>query len=89
MATHKAAQKKVRFDYEAMRAAATSDNRAIRKRSFVEYFERFNEFPSYLFDNEEKVDEKLRATIDDLLASAECTKDMRAGIDALLRRLPY
>lgn len=77
-----------KFDYEKMRAAATNADAAVRKQIFVEYFERFAEFPSYLFDNEHAIDGRLRETINDLLADPESTKEMRKGIELLLLRLP-
>ena len=81
-------EKKPRFDFEELKAAATSVNAKIRKNVFVEYFERFEEFPSYLFDNQQKIDERLLKTMQDLLKDAETTKEMHKGIEALLERLP-
>jgi len=80
--------KREKFDFEKMKLAATHENTAIRKQSFIEYFERFSEFPSYLFDNEECIDARLRETINDLLQDAETTREIRKGIDTLLQRLP-
>lgn len=77
-----------KFDFETMKAAASHKNRTVRKAAFIEYFERFAEFPSYLFDNEEKIDDQLYETIQDLLKDPETTKEMREGISALLERLP-
>lgn len=81
-------EKRQRFDYEEMKAAATHKDRAIRKAMFKEYFARFQEFPSYLFDNEQRIDTMLLETLEDLERDAELTKELRAGIDALLERLP-
>jgi hypothetical protein len=80
--------KKEKFDFEKMKAAATHPDSSVRKQTFVEYFERFGEFPSYLFDNESHIDDRLLATIDDLMKDPEISKDLRAGIETLMRRLP-
>ena len=80
--------KRDKFDYEAMKAAAVHKDPAVRKAAFIEYFERFQEFPSYLFDNEHQIDERLSATIQDLLRDEETTKEMHKGIKALMERLP-
>jgi RNA-splicing ligase RtcB len=80
--------KRAKYDYEAMKAEAASTDPAVRKQAFVEYFERFNEYPSYLFDNERKIDASLYQTMQDLLNDSETTQEMRMGVDALLRRLP-
>lgn len=77
-----------KFDFETMKAAATHKDRAIRKKAFSEYFERFTEFPSYLFDNEVKIDDVLFETMQDLLKDSATTKEMQKGIEALLERLP-
>ncbi len=71
-----------------MKAAATHKDPAVRKTAFTEYFERFAEFPSYLFDNEVKIDGILLETIRALLKDSATTKEMRKGIEALLARLP-
>lgn len=81
--------KQSKFNYEALKSAATSPERAVRKEMFIEYFERFEEFPSYLFDNSDAIDARLRETIDDLNNDPETSKVMRRGLDALLQRLPY
>jgi hypothetical protein len=80
-------QKPEKFNYEKMKREATHDDSAIRKQSFIEYFNRFAEFPSYLFDNSQVVDERLQATIDDLLEDPETSRELRAGIELLMRRL--
>lgn len=77
-----------KFNFEIMKAAATHKDPAVRKKAFIEYFERFAEFPSYLFDNEVKIDDVLRETMHDLLKDSETTKEMQKGIEALLARLP-
>lgn len=80
--------KKEKFDFEKMKLAATHKDPEVRKRTFIEYFERFNEFPSYLFDNEHGTDGLLLSTIDDLLKDPSISKEMRAGVEMLQRRLP-
>jgi len=79
--------KRSKFDYEAMKGAATHKNPATRKEAFTEYFERFGEFPSYLFENEPKIDQQLFDTMQDLLKDPETSKEMQKGITALLDRL--
>ena len=81
-------EKKAKFNYEAMKAEAGSKDPAIRKQAFIEYFERFGEFPSFLFDNERKIDASLYETMQDLINDKETSQEMRIGIDALLNRLP-
>lgn len=71
-----------------MKKAATDPDRAVRKRAFVEYFEEFHEFPSYLFDNEQAIDSHLFDTMQDILKDPETTKTVQVGVDVLLRRLP-
>ena len=81
-------QKQEKFDFEKMRLAATHQDPAVRKRIFIDYFERFEEFPSYLFDNNVKIDERLSRTIQDLLSDPETPTKMRKGIEVLKSRLP-
>ena len=80
--------KREKFDFEKMKSAALSDDATVRKASFIEYFERFSEFPSYLFDNEQHTDVRLLKTIQDILNDPGITNELRIGIDSLLRRLP-
>ena len=80
--------KREKFHYETMKVSATNSDRAIRKQAFIKYFERFGEFPSYLFNNEQKIDDRLYQTIQDLLKDEATTKEMHKGIEALLERLP-
>jgi hypothetical protein len=82
------APKQPKFNFEEMKAEALSQDPAKRKKTFKEYFERFEEFPSYLFDNSEKIDSRLSETIQDLKSDPETTKTMHDGIAALLNRLP-
>lgn len=82
------AEKKPRFSFDELKMAATSLNAKVRKKVFEEYFERFEEFPSYLFDNENGIDERLYQTIQDIQGDPESTKTMLKGIEILLNRLP-
>lgn len=77
-----------KFDYEEMRAAATSEKPEVRKAAFLEYYERFGEFPSYLFDNKDTVDPLLHATIQELLNDPESSKTLLKALDMLIMRLP-
>ena len=81
-------RKKVRFNFEELKAAATSLNAKLRKKVFAEYFEQFEEFPSYLFDNTNGIDTRLQETIQDLRNDPETTKLMHKGIETLMLRLP-
>ncbi len=81
-------EKVAKFNFEEMKAAATSNDPRIRKNVFLEYFERFGEFPSYLFDNENGIDTKLSQTIEDLQKDPAATDAMKKGIASLLNRLP-
>ena len=81
-------EKVAKFNFEEMKAAATSTDPKIRKRIFTEYFERFGEFPSYLFDNENGLDEQLSKTIEELKNDPETTDAMQKGLVLLLSRLP-
>lgn len=80
--------KLAKFDFEELKAAATSTNPVVRKKIFIEYFERFEEFPSYLFDNSEKIDSLLHETIQSLAGDPETSPKMQKGIVALMMRLP-
>jgi len=81
-------QKKPKFDFEELKTAATSLNAKLRKKVFEEYFERFEEFPSYLFDNTNGIDSRLSETIQDLKNDPETPKTMLKGIEILMQRLP-
>ena len=78
-----------KFDFEKMKSAALSPEPAVRKAAFLEYFERFSEFPSYLFDNEQKIDDGFLATILDIEKDPEMTKPILMGIAALRDRLSF
>lgn len=82
-------QKREKFDFEKMKAAATSEDAAIRKAEFIEYFERFNEFPSFLFDNAQNLDPRLAATMQDLSIDENSSKALLEGVKALHYRLPF
>ncbi|MEK7133824.1 MAG: hypothetical protein AAB804_02035 [Patescibacteria group bacterium] len=82
------APKPAKFNFEELKAAATSLNAKIRKKVFEEYFERFEEFPSYLFDNSNGIDSRLQETIKDLQNDPETSKNMHKGLAALMQRLP-
>ena len=71
-----------------MKARAISTDSEVRKNVFIEYFDRFGEFPSYLFDNENGIDGLLSQTIEDLQKDPAITIAMKKGIDLLLGRLP-
>lgn len=81
-------QQKSKFDFEELKAGAMSPDPRTRKDVFKEYFERFEEFPSYLFDNSEKIDSRLFDTIEDLKNDPETTTVMHKGIATLMQRLP-
>jgi hypothetical protein len=80
--------KKEKYDFERMKVAATHKDRAVRKKMFIDYFERFHEFPSYLFDNETGIDAHLHETMQDLLSDPLTEKPMLEGVKALMLRLP-
>lgn len=77
-----------KFNFEALKAGATSENAAVRKKTFQEYFERFHEFPSYLFDNSENIDVRLYETIQELSSDAATPQAMHKAIALLMQRLP-
>jgi hypothetical protein len=78
-----------KFDFAAFKEVATHPSRATRKAAFVEYFEDFHEFPSYLFDNERIIHKDLWDTMQDILKDPATPKDMKKGVDELLSRLPF
>jgi len=80
-------EKKQRFSFDEMKEAATSANADVRKKVFLEYFEQFEEFPSYVFDNENGTDTRLSQTIQDLNDDPETSEKMRKGIALLIERL--
>jgi hypothetical protein len=80
--------KQPKFNFEEMKAEATSQDPAKRKKIFIEYFERFKEFPSYLFDNSKTIDVRFSETLRGLENDPATTTAMREGIAALMGRLP-
>ncbi|MEK7106829.1 MAG: hypothetical protein AAB899_01410 [Patescibacteria group bacterium] len=84
----KDSRKKTKFNFEELKTAATSENAVVRKKVFEEYFEQFEEFPSYLFDNTDGIDSKLSETIRDIENDPETSARMRKGIVQMLNRLP-
>ncbi len=80
--------KKPKFNFEELKIAATGLDAGLRKKVFLEYFEMFEEFPSYLFDNEDTVDPRLSETIADIKKDPDTTQRMQKGIEILLQRLP-
>lgn len=81
--------KKQRFDFVVMKAGATSDNSKTRKKAFEQYFEQFGEFPSYLFDNEHEIDQRLAETIEQLKSDPATPSNMRKAIELMIERLPH
>lgn len=81
-------EKQPKFSFDELRAGATSHNPAVRKKTFQAYFERFQEFPSYLFDNSNGIDSVLSQTIQDLEKDPETTEAMQKGIALLKERVP-
>ena len=77
-----------KFNFQKLKEDATSADPAVRKNIFIEYFERFQEFPSYLFDNESGVDKLLMQTIKDLSNDEATPESMHKGIATLIERLP-
>lgn len=80
--------KREKFSFEKMKTAALSDDTLVRKAAFIEYFERFSEFPSYLFDNEYKIDARLAMTMREISQDQNSSKALLDGVASLLRRLP-
>jgi|GEM_PF-2318925 len=78
-----------KFDFEKMKSEALSPDIAVRKAAFLEYFERFAEFPSYLFDNEENIDECFLSTILEIEKDPDAPKPVLQGITALRIRLSF
>lgn len=86
---HKDAKKLSKYNFEEMKAAATSEDPTIRKAIFGDYFDRFKEFPSFLFDNEHGIDERLQRTIQDLQNDPTSTDAIKKGIARLVERLLF
>lgn len=84
----KKAPAKPKFNFEQLKASATHLDIRVRMKAFTEYFDMFEEFPSYLYDNSSGIDATLLNTIEKLKADPETSKQMQAGIEILLNRLP-
>lgn len=80
--------KPAKFNFESLKTEATSDDPVVRRNMFIDYFERFQEFPSYLFDNEGHADARLSQTIRELRDDPGVSKAMLKGIGALIERIP-
>jgi hypothetical protein len=78
-----------KFDFDKMKSEATSPDLSLRKAAFIEYYERFEEFPSYLFDNDSKIDEQFLSTIQELEKDEKSTPAILKGIAALRLRLAF
>lgn len=78
-----------KYDFEKMKAAALSPEPAVRKAAFLEYFERFSEFPSFLFDNDQAIDDRFLSTIVEIEKDPEVPKPVLVGIAALRERLAF
>ena len=81
-------KKTERFSFDKLKTDATSADKVVRKNIFIEYYERFEEFPSYLFDNQDRMDPKLFETMQDLTNDPDTSEAMHKGIAALMERLP-
>lgn len=80
-------EKKVKFSFEELRMSGTHQSSAKRKKAFIEYFEMFEEFPSYLFDNSHGIDSLLSETIQDIQKDPTTPQKVLKGIETLLQRL--
>ena len=80
--------KKAKFNFDELKSNATSADITVRKRAFVDYFERFDEFPSYLFDNSNGIDAQLYETIKAVQRDPETNDKIQKGLQLLLDRLP-
>ena len=80
---------KTKFNFDQMQIEATSPDPEVRKNIFIDYFERFEEFPSYLFDNSNEIDSRLFQTIEALSKDPTTPKSMQEGIAALRERLSW
>ncbi len=79
--------KRVRFDFNKMKQEAMHEDDHVRKRVFLEYYERFAEFPTYLFDERSGIDPRLQKTIEDIRNDSSMTPAVLKGIEALVLRL--
>lgn len=76
-----------KFNFQKLKTDATSEDPTVRKNIFIEYFERFEEFPSYLFDNSQGINKQLYETIQDLTNDSKTSESMQKGISVLMSRL--
>ena len=81
-------EKKPKFNFDELKSGATNRDIQVRKKAFLDYFERFDEFPSYLFDNSNGIDNQLYETIVAVQKDPETTEKMQKGLKLLLERLP-
>lgn len=79
---------KPKFNFEQLKTLATHLDIHVRMKAFTEYFEMFEEFPSYLYDNTAAIDETLLSTVQKLREHPDTSKKMKIGIELLLNRLP-
>ncbi|MBI5456448.1 hypothetical protein HY969_01780 [Candidatus Kaiserbacteria bacterium] len=77
-----------KFNFQKLKDDATSPDANVRKNIFIEYYERFEEFPSYLFDNSGGIDKLLLQTIRDLSNDEDVPENVHKGISLLMERLP-
>ncbi len=77
-----------KFNFEKLKTEAMSPDPQVRKETFKEYFERFEEFPTYFFDNSNEIDQQLFQTIEDIRNDPETPSKMQKGITTLMERLP-
>lgn len=80
--------KKPKFSFEKLKEEATSPNVRIRMASFRAYFEQFEELPSYLFDNERRIDDMLLETVNALQKDSGTSTAMKKALVLLLERMP-
>ncbi len=84
----KKAPTKAKFNFEQLKTTATHLDIRVRMKAFTEYFDMFEEFPSYLYDNSSGIDETLLSTVEKLRENPDTSKQMKIGIELLLNRLP-
>ncbi len=84
----KKAPTKPKFNFEQLKTLATHIDIRVRVKAFTEYFEMFEEFPSYLYDNSSGIDATLLSTIEKIKTDPGTSKQMQNGIELLLNRLP-
>jgi hypothetical protein len=80
--------KKSKYNFEELKAGATSPDVETRAAAFRDYFERFEEYPSFLFDNERQLDPRLAETVQYMQSHGETSEKMLQGLKLMLDRLP-